>query len=66
MSQFSDDEIYNTLLTVTQSLNPLQIIIPSTLYDKEAVLAENLRTVFEANIVKSFDRKFFNECQGLG
>lgn len=66
MSQFLDDEIYNTLLTVMQSLNPLQIIIPSTIYERDTVLAENLKTVFETNVVKSFDRKFFNESQGLG
>ncbi|XP_075243808.1 mutS protein homolog 4-like [Convolutriloba macropyga] len=63
--QFNDDPIYNSLVTVLQSLNPLKIVLPSTIYEKSPNLLKLLRSHFEQVEIVSFDRKFFNENQGL-
>ncbi|XP_063725187.1 mutS protein homolog 4-like [Symsagittifera roscoffensis] len=71
--QFSDVPIYNSLVAILHSLHPLKIILPSTLFPHASSHSSTssynlvclLNTHFPSVQVESFDRKFFNENQGL-
>lgn len=67
LSQFSDSQTYTRTLAIMQLLNPLEILLPSTLCERgnSSKLFGQLTKHFPNVQISSVQRRYFNESCGL-
>ncbi|XP_062517164.1 mutS protein homolog 4-like [Corticium candelabrum] len=66
LSQFSDSQSYVKVMTKLQILNPLEVIVPSTVCDSsKSQLLTVLSDHYSDVSVTTVQRKYFNETKGL-
>ncbi|XP_067119866.1 mutS protein homolog 4-like [Centruroides vittatus] len=66
LSQFADSQTYMKMISKLNILNPIEIIVPDTSYEKTmSVLIQKITEQLSKINITTVQRKYFNESRGL-